>query len=954
MTPNPIDGFRDAIAASGLTVPDIIVADGKPHRFSTNGKPKDDAGWYVLHIDGIAAGIFGDWRTGLSRTWKADIGRVLTKQEAAEQRAKFDKLRREREAAQRQEQEAAAAKAAKIWETAIWATDEHGYLIKKGIAPHGTKVSANWWLLVPMRDTAGKLWNLERIAPEKPADGSPDKKGLYLGRRHGCFFNFGQLDGAAVVLIAEGFATGASIHEATGLPVAVTFNAGNLAPVAKALRQKFPDLPMVICADDDHRTQGNPGRTQAEAAAKAVGAAVVAPLFRGSRPDAATDFNDLHCLEGRDAVRQSILPVVAAFAHPLGELSDVTSKGNETEDADDVRTMAAVKVALANADCLHAIGGVDLRDSDVAVPANETSDEPSPFPADYERPSYIVFDDWVEWEGRKYRPGVYFCGMTKEKSNSPPMPFEQWFCAPLHVDAITFDGQANNFGRLLRFRNSLGQWREWAMPMELLRGSGEELRGELLAMGVELDPLSSRQHLPAYLQRQHPKRKIHCALQVGWAGKSFVLPDQVFGPDAAGVIFQSGERGHEEHTTAGTQQGWKDGIGLKATGNPLLMLAVSTGFAGPMLARCNAEGGGIHFVGDSSSGKTTAIEAACSIWGGPNYRRSWRATANGMEGAAALFNDCLLALDEISECDPKEVGAIVYSLGNGRGKQRASRSGAARGVVRWRCFVLSSGERTIGTTMAEGGHRAKAGQAVRLLDIPTARQHGAWDNLHGAASGAAFSDEIKRTATQHHGRVGRAFLERLTHDSRDFCAMLEEFKSLAWFSCQGGEGQEKRAAGRFALIGLAGELATEYGLTGWAEGDAIAAAAEGFRLWQSLRGTGNDERREIAERLSGFLERHGDGRFSNADFHGDDTVRDRAGWWRDSGSGREYLLTAEAMREATKGFDLKRALDLLEKLGALPKPGSDGKRSSLQRINGRSIRLYRINPDQLTGRHHDA
>ena len=115
------------------------------------------------------------------------------------------------------------------------------------------------------------------------------------------------------------------------------------------------------------------------------------------------------------------------------------------------------------------------------------------------------------------------------------------------------------------------------------------------------------------------------------------------------------------------------------------------------------------------------IEAACATWGGPNFRRSWRATANGMEGAAALFNDGLLALDEISECDPREVGAIVYALGNGRGKQRASRSGNARGVTRWRCVVLSSGERTIATAMQEGGYRAKAGQAVRLLDIPAAR-----------------------------------------------------------------------------------------------------------------------------------------------------------------------------------------------------------------------------------------
>jgi hypothetical protein len=107
----------------------------------------------------------------------------------------------------------------------------------------------------------------------------------------------------------------------------------------------------------------------------------------------------------------------------------------------------------------------------------------------------------------------------------------------------------------------------------------------------------------------------------------------VIGPRAADVIFQSGERGHEEHTQAGTLEGWREGIAAKAEGNPLLMLAISASFAGPLMQRCNSEGGGFHVVGDSSTGKTTLIEAACATWGGPGFKRSWRATANGMEGA---------------------------------------------------------------------------------------------------------------------------------------------------------------------------------------------------------------------------------------------------------------------------------------------------------------------------------
>ncbi|MDO9278634.1 MAG: DUF927 domain-containing protein [Polaromonas sp.] len=593
-------------------------------------------------------------------------------------------------------------------------------------------------------------------------------------------------------------------------------------------------------------------------------------------------------------------------------------------------------------------------DVDVGLPAIElntasSGSEASPFPSMDERPRYVVLDDWEKSADGKHRPGVYYCAMTAGNKNDPPEPVNTWLCSPMHIDAVTFDGQNNNFGRLLRFKPTVGDWRKWAMPMELLAGDGAQLRGELLAMGVELDPYKAKQQLPHYLQSEHPKRQIHCALQVGWCGDSFVLPDVVIGPKSKDVIFQSGERGHEEHTQAGTLEGWQQGIAAMAVGNPLLMLAVSASFVGPLLQRCNAESGGIHLFGDSSTGKSTLMVGGCATWGGQGFMRSWRATGNGLEGAAAMFNDCLLALDEISECDPKQVGEIVYMLGNGRGKQRANRSGNARGVTQWRSFVMSNGERTIATTMAEGGYRAKAGQAMRLLDIPVAQKYGAWDVLHETTSPAAFSDAIKRAAAQHHGHAGRAFLKKLTFDLADYCAELEKLKALPQFATDGTEGQDKRAAARFAMIGLAGELATEYGLTGWQAGGAIKAAAHAFKLWQSGRGKGNDERRQIADKVRGFIDRHGDARFSNSDYTGDPQpfVRDRAGYWRDSNAGREYLFTSDGMHEALKGFDFKRALDVLQELGALPAPGADGKRARVYRVGGNSSRLYPINPKKM-------
>ena len=967
---DPIEAFKLAIATAGLTPPDKFTGDGKIHRFSTNGKGNDDAGWYILHLDNIPAGSFGNWREGHAESWCSIERRAQTPEQQNQYATLLKSMQNARHRAKKAEHDAAAAVAQSMFETSTPMVDaaEHGYLVTKGIQAHGVRlidtaaarahcgrlspVLSGPLLVIPMRNAAGELRSLQFIT----ADGT--KRPLTGGEKQGCHYLIKPDIAAAqsaILIVCEGFATGASIHKATGQPVAVAFDSGNLEPVAKALRKLYPDAALIVAADDDWQTPGNPGRTAAAGAAKAAGGIVVVPMFPTDRPNKATDFNDLHQLAGGglDAVSVCFAGAIESIA---GYASDTRASGQN--DADSTHSDTQGKAPVIEPDPAQAVAMVQTstarHETTDTTATTEGDEQPpkavDPFPCMDERPRYVVLDDWQKSDTGNHRPGVYHCGVKVNRKGEIQGMFDLWFCSPMHIDAVTFDGQGNNFGRLLRFKPTVGKWREWAMPMELLAGDGSQLRGELLAMGVELDPDLARNHLPAYLQREHPKRRIHCALQVGWCGDSFVLPDAVIGPKSAGVIFQSGERGHEEHTQAGTLIGWQQGIAAMAVGNPLLMLAVSASFAGPLLQRCHAESGGFHLVGDSSTGKSTAMDAACATWGGPGFKRSWRATGNGLEGAAAMFNDCLLALDEISECDPKQVGEIVYMLGNGRGKQRASRNGNARGVAKWRCFVMSNGERTIATTMAEGGYRAKAGQSMRLLDIPAAQTYGAWDNLHGASSPAAFSDAIKRAAVQHHGQAGRAFLEKLTFDPADYCAELDKIKALPLFATDGTEGQDKRAATRFALMGLAGELATQYGVTGWPVGDAVKAAAHAFKLWQAGRGKGNDERRQIADKVRGFIERHGDARFSNADHTGDSQpVRDRAGWWRSNGDGREYLFTADGMREALKGFDFIRALDVLQELGALPAPGADGKRARFYRVGGTGAKLYPISPGNMEG-----
>lgn len=609
---------------------------------------------------------------------------------------------------------------------------------------------------------------------------------------------------------------------------------------------------------------------------------------------------------------------------------------------------------------------IDTNDTSAATDASEVPDttptdaptsapttSASRVPDETQRPAFVVFDDAHEEAGYRYAPGVWHFGLKAGKGNTPPMLTQAWVCSPLHVDAVTTDATDGSYGRLLRFKSARGKWKTWAMPMEMLAGDGTDLRARLLNQGVHID-LHARNQLPVYLQRTTPKRHLQCVLHTGWSDTSrraFVLPDAVVGPKAAGVVYQSEERDNGEYRTGGTLQGWQTGVAAVAVGNPMLVLALCTAFAGPLLALCHAESGGPHYVGGSSTGKTSLLEAACSTWGPPDaYKRSWRATSNGLEAAAAMFNDSMLALDEISECDPKAVGEVVYMLGNGRGKARASRAGGARHVARWRCSLISTGERGIGTSMAEGGYRIKAGQEVRVFDVPCERTYGAWDNLHHHASGVAFSNALKREAATHHGHAGRAFLEHLSRDDTDMGEALHVVRNCPEFHTD-GEGQEQRVAGRFALLALAGEVASRYGVTGWQPGEAIRAAGVAFAAWRNQRSASNGanaEHGQVVEAVTAFIERHGDSRFSNADAHDEQRaalIRDRAGYWRDTNGQRAYLFNAAGMREALKGFDFERAMTMLEHAGLTPPPGKDGKRSRGIKVAGKLFRAYAVWPD---------
>jgi len=284
--------FGAVLTSFGLNPPEII-ADGVRRRFDADDDKKGKkSAWYVLHGDSIPAGAFGNWKTGLSEKWCSKSHELMTPVEHTEYMTKIAQARQDAEAAQLQSEGDAAAECERIFASALDATDDNPYCARKAVKPYGLKeFKDKRTLLVPMRDTHGKLHSLQFIY----ADGT--KRFKSNGRVQGMYHSFGGKI-HDTVLVCEGFATGASLFAAIGHPVAVAFNAGNLMAVAVALRRKLPDVQIIICADNDRfNAAGNVGVENATAAAREVGAWLAVPKF-SSDEGHPTDFNDLAQREG--------------------------------------------------------------------------------------------------------------------------------------------------------------------------------------------------------------------------------------------------------------------------------------------------------------------------------------------------------------------------------------------------------------------------------------------------------------------------------------------------------------------------------------------------------------------------------------------------------------------------------------------------------------------------------
>ncbi|MGT2471666.1 toprim domain-containing protein [Paraburkholderia terrae] len=424
--------------------PADIIPDGKLHRIHADGDSKNvKDGWFILHADDRPAGKFGHngkYGYDVSFSWSMKVERApMSAEEKRAYREKMEADRARRDAEESARHAAAAALANRIWDAATPVDgDDHPYLQRKGIQSYGLRrgvwekinsttgeieTVAKDALLIPIWDRTKTIFTLQAILPDAKKLGR-DKDYLSGGDKRGRFFSIGKPVGIngedvdtkgpnAVILICEGYATGASLHAATGHAVIVAFDAPNLLPVAEVIRERFPLAKIIVAGDNDQwtlRPVKNPGVTRANEVRDAVGALVAIPHFDealGVENDAGkikgpNDFNDLAKLEGDDAVRA----VIANTLNPpaVVEPVNVAAPAVDVAPWEDIASAEGVEVLDAPEDD-DELPGVMFFESKptapsapaVPAPKGETIDRPADNPyfklLGHDRGTYYVFQN---------------------------------------------------------------------------------------------------------------------------------------------------------------------------------------------------------------------------------------------------------------------------------------------------------------------------------------------------------------------------------------------------------------------------------------------------------------------------------------------------------------------------------------------------------------------------------
>ena len=570
-------------------------------------------------------------------------------------------------------------------------------------------------------------------------------------------------------------------------------------------------------------------------------------------------------------------------------------------------------------------------------------------PREDQRPCY-----WLHISaGRWGKAGVYWYPVVKEEKNQESNTPE-WMCSPLEVLARTRDIDNNSWGRQLIWHDGDGIKKAWNLPDRLLMGdSPSTVLGELADGGLDIS-LAKKKQVLAYIAVQNPHLRATCISKTGWAAVGvYVTPDCVINEvDAEHYVYQAIER-PEARRSKGSLASWRTEVAALCIGNSRLMLAVSAAFSGPLLFPCGFSGGGFHFQGPSSIGKSLSMLLAASVSDAPEQAVvPWRVTDNGLEGVAARHNDGLLMLDELGQVDGRKAGEIAYMLSNGSGKARASRDGSPRRRQEWRVVFISNGEIDLATHMRAAGQSTKAGQEIRMVTIPAdaGKGMGIFEQLHGEPNSKHMADRVKAAALNHYGI---AFMPFVQYVAQHWDQVAKQGRKIVSAFVQsavpaGADGQVMRGAERFGIVAAAGELATQADITGWPPGAATQAARICFDAWLTRRGgAGSHEEAEIIKRLLETITRDA-ACFESINQGEQATVRNRLGFV----DGDRYLMTISNFKEVMFGIDDQLAARVLVSNGIIRHEiGKKLPRESLPGLGRQRVYIVEARhlPDELGG-----
>ncbi|HDY7328066.1 TPA: DUF927 domain-containing protein [Klebsiella pneumoniae] len=539
--------------------------------------------------------------------------------------------------------------------------------------------------------------------------------------------------------------------------------------------------------------------------------------------------------------------------------------------------------------------------------------------------------------------GVFWVTPKVDKETGEIINPETWLCSPIEVVGSGSDGAERYL--VLRWRSPRGHEDiTRAIPCADI-GERDGWRS-LKAGGVNVTTKNTfRAILADWLQQSGTGQEWRISHTSGWHYGAYVMPDgEVIGEPETPILFNGRSAAAGGYDVTGTAESWRNSVARLACGNPSMMLGVAASMAAPLIGLVGADGFGVHLFEQSSAGKTTTANIASSVWGVPDaLRLTWYGTALGIANEAEAHNDGLLPLDEIGQgSNARDVATSAYTLFNGAGKLQGAKEGGNRELKRWRTVAVSTGEMDIETFLSAGGLRVKAGQLVRLLNIPMEKA----TVFNGQPNGKAHADALKEAWLDNHGAAGREWVKWLAAHQQEAKQAVrdaqERWRGL--IPSDYGE-QVHRVAERFAILEAA--LVLSCHITGWSEQASRDAIQHSFNAWVKEFGTGNKEHQQIIEQCEAFLNTYGFSRYlpyPESDAR-DLPIKELAGYRTGSQYSDEafkfYTFPAAFEQEIASGFNPRQFAKALASAGML-EAGDNGrhKKKALRRMGGKQHVFY--------------